>query len=167
MTCCRQWWPRMVKNIKSERVSPRQVRMRDLGLLYQVTAYTALWDEIGQIWSKVAHNCPVFVIVSRYDRLGSYLSLYHPFWAILALPVRFDHIKIKVPCKRERPERIHNYTKCRVIARCDQLWPHLTQHSQFWSVFNKCDWNGYVWLMTPTSGIYCIIWYLMVPYGLL
>jgi len=51
----------------------------------------------------------------------------------------------------------HNHTKCPVITRCDQLWPHLTQHSEFWSIFDKCAWKGYVWLMTPDSGIYFII----------
>jgi len=62
---------------------------------------------------------------------------------------------------------VHNHTKCPVIARCDLLQPHLTQHSQFWSIFDKRTWKGYVWLMTPANGIYCIIWHLMVPYGLL
>jgi len=37
----------------------------DLDLVYQAMAYTALWDKIGQISSKVAYNGPVFVIVSK------------------------------------------------------------------------------------------------------
>jgi len=61
----------------------------------------------------------------------------------------------------------HNHTKCPVLARCDQLWPHLTQHNQFWSIFDKCAWKGYVWRMTPDSGIYFIIWHLLVSYDLL
>jgi len=52
---------------------------------------------------------------------------------------------------------VHNYTICPVTARCDQLWPHLTQHSQFWSIFDNCDWKGYIWHMSPVSGIYCIV----------
>jgi len=61
----------------------------------------ALWDKIDRIWSNVAYNGPVFVIVSRYDRLGAYVTLYYLFWAALALSVRFDHIKVKVQGKRE------------------------------------------------------------------
>jgi len=75
--------------------------LRDLSLIYQVIACTALWDRIGQILSKVAYNGLVCVIVSTYDKFGPYLSLYYLFWAILALYVKFDHITIKVPRKRE------------------------------------------------------------------
>jgi len=78
-----------------------KAELRDLGLVYQIIACTALWDKIGQIWSKVAYNCPVFFVVSRYDILGPCLSLYYHFWAILALQVKFDHITIKVSGKRE------------------------------------------------------------------
>jgi len=42
--------------------------LRDLGLVYQVMECKALWDRIVRIWSNVAYNGPVFVIVSRYDR---------------------------------------------------------------------------------------------------
>jgi len=73
----------------------------NLGLVYQIIVCKALWDEFGRIWSNVAYNGPVFDILSKYDRLGPYLSLYYPFWAVLALSVRFDHFKIKVPGKRE------------------------------------------------------------------
>jgi len=52
---------------------------------------------------------------------------------------------------------VHNHTICPVIERYDELWPHLTQDIQFWSIFVKCDWKGYIWLMSPASGIYCII----------
>jgi len=45
----------------------------------------------------VDYNGALFIIVPRYDRLGSYLSLYYLFRAIFALSDRFDHIKIKVP----------------------------------------------------------------------
>jgi len=78
-----------------------KAELSDLGLVFQVIACTAHWDKIGQIISKVAYNGPVFVTVPRYNRLVPYLSLYYHFWAILALYVKFDHISIKVPGKRE------------------------------------------------------------------
>jgi len=71
--------------------------LSDLGLVYEVMQCKALWDKIVRIWSNVVYNGPVFVIVSRYDRLGSYLSLYYLFRAILALFAKFDPIMIKVP----------------------------------------------------------------------
>jgi len=52
---------------------------------------------------------------------------------------------------------VHNHTICPVIERYDQLWPHLTQYIQFWSIFDMCAWKGYIWLISPASGIYCII----------
>jgi len=79
--------------------------LRDLGLVYEVMEYKAFWDKIGRIWSNVAYYGPEFVIVSRYDRLGPYLSLYYLFWAILALSVKFHHITIKVPGKRESGQK--------------------------------------------------------------
>jgi len=80
-----------------------------IGLRYQVMAEMVLWCKIEQIWSYVAYNGPIFVIVSRYDRLGPYLPLCYLFWAILALSIRFDHFAIKVPGKRE------NYQKWSII----------------------------------------------------
>jgi len=56
-----------------------KAELRDLGLVYQVIACTALKYKIGQISSKVAYNCPVSVTVPRYDRIGPYLSLYNLF----------------------------------------------------------------------------------------
>jgi len=50
-----------------------------LGLVFQVIACTELSDKIGQIWSQVAYNGPVFVKVSRYDILGPFLPLYYHF----------------------------------------------------------------------------------------
>jgi len=44
-----------------------KAELRDLGLVYQVIACTALWDKIGQSSSKVAYDGPVYVTVSRYD----------------------------------------------------------------------------------------------------
>jgi len=87
----------VLKNIKFERVSPLEVRIE--GPWSSISGYgmKALRDKIGQILSNVAYNGPVFVIVSRYDRLVSYFSLYYLFRAIWALSVRFDHIKIIVP----------------------------------------------------------------------
>jgi len=97
ITCCRKWWPAIVKNIKFERYSPPQVRIE--GPRSSISGYecNALWNKIGRIWSGVVYNGPVFVSVSRSDSLGPYVSLYYLFCAVLALSVRFDHIKIKVP----------------------------------------------------------------------
>jgi len=82
-----------------------QAELGNRGLVYQVIACTALWDKIGQIWSDVAYNGPVFLIVSRYDRLGPRLSLYYFFCAILALSIRFDDITIKVQAKRDSGQK--------------------------------------------------------------
>jgi len=71
----------------------------NLGLVYQVMACTVFWDKIGQIWFKGVYNGPIFVMASKDDRLGLYLSLYYLLWAILALTVRFGRIAIKVPGK--------------------------------------------------------------------
>jgi len=76
-----------------------------LGLVFQVIACMALRDKIGRIWSSVAYNGPVFVIVSRYDRLRPYLSLHYVFWAALALSVRLEHNKIKVSGKSESGQK--------------------------------------------------------------
>jgi len=69
----------MVKNIKFDRVSPLQGRIE--GFRSSISGYgkKALLDRIGRIWSNVAYSGPVFVIVSRYDRLGPYLSLHNLF----------------------------------------------------------------------------------------
>jgi len=56
-----------------------KAELRDLGLVYQVIACTALLDKIGQIWFKVAYNGPVIVKVSRYDILVPFC----PFLTIL------------------------------------------------------------------------------------
>jgi len=79
--------------------------LRDLGLVYRVMECKARWDQIVRILSNVAYKGPVFVIAPRYDRLGSYLSLCYLFRAFLALSVRFDHIKVKVPGKRESGQK--------------------------------------------------------------
>jgi len=105
MTCCRQWWTVIVKNIKFEQVSPHQGRIEDLGLVYHIIACTALLDTMGQVSSKVSYNGPVFVAVSRYDKLGPYLSLNYVFPGVLALSVMFDHITIKEPRKRESDQK--------------------------------------------------------------
>jgi hypothetical protein len=57
--------------------------------------------KIDQIWSKAAYNGPIFVIVSRYDRLGPYLARSYLFEAILALSMMFDGIAMKETGKRE------------------------------------------------------------------
>jgi len=78
-----------------------KVELINLDLVYQIMPYMTLWDKIGQIWSNVAYNGPIFVIMSRYDRLGSYLFLSYLFWEILALSVMFVSIAMKVTGKRE------------------------------------------------------------------
>jgi len=60
---------------------------------------------IGQICSKVAYNGPLLVTLSRYDRLGPYLSLHYLFRAALALSVMIDHITIKEPRKPESDQK--------------------------------------------------------------
>jgi len=144
-----------------------KAELRDLGLAYQVMECKAPLDRIGRIWSNVAYNGPVFVIVSRYDRLGPHLSLYYLLWAVWHFLSGFIILRSNCLVARKWPEMDNNHTKCPDLARCDELWPHLTQHSQLWSVFNKCDWKGYVWVIRPPSGRYCIIWHLLVPHFLL
>jgi len=76
--------------------------LRDLGLVYQVIACTAVRDEFGQISSKVAYNGSVFVAVSRYDRLGPYLPLHNnieQFWDFPSCLIIFRskrHVRAKV-----------------------------------------------------------------------
>jgi len=82
-----------------------KAELRVVGPVFQVMECKALWDKIVRIRSNVACNGPVFVIVLRCDRLGPYFWLYYPFWAVLALPVRFDHIKIKVAGNRESRQK--------------------------------------------------------------
>jgi len=98
---------------------------RDLGLIYEVTACTALCDKIGQIRCKVAYNGPVFVTVSRYDRLGLYLSLHYFFRAVLELSVMFDHITIKEPRKREGDQKwsiiLQNDISMRGVTNCGHI----------------------------------------------
>jgi len=109
--------------------------LRDLGTVYQVIACRALWDKIGQFWSKMTDNIPVFVIVSRYDRLGPYLSLYYLFWAVLWHSVSFDHIKFKVPGKRESGQKwsiiIQNVLSKRGVSNCGHIWHRISYSEQF------------------------------------
>jgi len=65
-----------------------KAELRDLGIVYQVIACTAVRDNFGEISSKVAYNGALFVTVSRYDRLGPYLSLHNLFWGF----VIFNHV---------------------------------------------------------------------------
>jgi len=95
----------MVKNIKFERVSPLQGRIEGPRCtILGNSMYGTLRQDRSNLF-KVAYNGPVFVIVSRYDRFGSYLSLYYLFRAILALSVRLFHIKFKGPGKRESGQK--------------------------------------------------------------
>jgi len=117
--------------------------LRDLGTVYQIIACTATWDKIGQIWSKMAYNVPVFVIVSRYDRLGPYLSLYYNFWAALSLSVRFDHLMIKVPAKSESGQKwsiiIQNVLSWRGVTNCGHIWHRIANSDQFSTSANAKD----------------------------
>jgi len=138
MTCCRQWWPTVVKNIKYLNVLVQlKSELRDIGLVYQVIACTAVWDMFSQIISKVAYNGPVFVTVPRYDRLGPYLSLYNLLWAVLGLSVLFDHISIKVTRKRESGQQwsIIIQMSCHrevwpIMATVDTVYPILLNFRQ-------------------------------------
>jgi len=123
----------MVKNIKLERGSPLQGRIEGLGIVYQVITCTALWDKIGQINSKVAYKGPVFVTVPRYNRLGPYLSLQYHFWAVLSLSVRFDHIKVKVPGKRE------SALKWTTIIQYEPLLLGITNYGHIWHSISNSD----------------------------
>jgi len=105
----------------------------DLGLLYQVIAYTALWDKIGQICSKLAYNGPVFVTVLRYDRLGPYFSLHNHFWVVLGLSAMFDHISIKESLMRERGQ------KWFIIKQYEPLWRHMTGYGQIRQRISNTD----------------------------
>jgi len=127
-----QLWSRIsslneIEHIKAE--------LRDLGLVHQVIAYTALWDKIGQISSKVAYNGPVTVTVSRYDRLGPYLSLHYLFWTVLALYVIFDHVTINEPRKRECDQKwsimIHNDLSYRGVTNCGHISHSIANSGQF------------------------------------
>jgi len=120
ITCCRQWWPAIVRYIKFERVRSLQVKIEDHGLVYEVMECKVLWDKIGPIWSNVSYSGPVFLIVSRYDRLGPYFSLYYPFWSVLALSLRFDHISMKEALKRESGQ------KWSIIKQYEPLWRDMT-----------------------------------------
>jgi len=105
MTCCRQWWSTMVKNIKLIDLVHFKAEWRDLGLLYQVIAYTAVWDKFGQIRSKVAYNGPVFVTVWRYDSLVPSSYLHNLFWEVMLFSVVLNHILIKETRKRESGQK--------------------------------------------------------------
>jgi len=168
MTCCRQWWPTIAKDIKFERVRPFQGRIENLRHVYQFRACMALWDKIGQIWSKVAYSSPVFVIVSKYDRLGPYLCLNYLFRAILTLSVRIHYIAIKVPGKRESGQKWSIMTQYVLLLR------DMTNYGHNWhSIANSDHFSKsapekvtYVF-MTRASGRYRRLWQLVVPYDLL
>jgi len=109
----------------------------------------------------MAYNGPVVFIVSRFERLGSYLSLYYLLCVVFSLSVRFDHIKVKVPCKRESDQKrsiiiqyellqrdMTNYGHTRhSISNSDQfstiapgkatygLWPHLVADTAYYGIY--------------------------------
>jgi len=125
----------MVKNISFKELVLFQSELRDLGLVYQFIECKALWDKIGRIWTNVAYTGPVYVIVSRYDRLGPHVSLYYLFCAVLALFVRFDHIKVEVQGKRESGQKwsiiIQNFLSLRGVTKCGHIWPSIDNSDQF------------------------------------
>jgi len=103
-----------------------KAELRYIGLVYQVIACAALWVKIGRISSKVAYNFPVFVTVSRYDRLGPYLSLHYLLWAVLARYVMFHHITFNEPRKRECDQKssiiIQNDLSQLGVTNCGHIW---------------------------------------------
>jgi len=112
-----------------------KLELRDHVLEYQVMECKALWDMIGRIWSNLAYNGPVFVIVSRYDRLVIYLSLHYLFPPVLSLSVGLDHITIKAPGKRESGQKwsiiIQNVLSQRGVTNCSHIWHSMASCDQF------------------------------------
>jgi len=133
MTCCRQWWATVVKRFKFQKVRPFQVKIEDLGLVYQVMECKALWDKIFRIWSNGPYSVQVFLIVSIYDWLEPYFSLYYPSWAVLALSVRFYHISIKETLKRERGQ------KWSIIKQYEPLWRDMMNYGHIRHWISKTD----------------------------
>jgi len=135
MTCCRQWWPTVVKNIKFEWFSPLQFRIEGPRSSISDYGMKALWDKIGQISSKVAYNCRVFVTVSRYDGLVPSLSLHNLFWEVLWFSVVFDHILIKETRKRECGQQwfiiIQYVLLSRGVTNCGHIWTSIANSDQF------------------------------------
>jgi len=107
--------------------------LRDLGLVYQVIACTAVWDMFGLMSSKVAYNSTVFITVSRYDRLGPYLPLHNHFWAVLGLYVMFDHISIKETLKRDSGQ------KRSIIKQYEPLWRDMTNYGHIRHKLSNTD----------------------------
>jgi len=109
-----------------------KAELRDLGLVYQVIACTALWDKTCQISSKAEYNGPAFFTVPIYDRLGPYLSLHNLFWAVLWFSALFDHISIKETRKRESGQ------KWSIIIQYVLLWKDMTNYGHIWhNIFNS------------------------------
>jgi len=109
--------------------------LRDLGPVYHVMECKALFHKIGRTWSNVAYNDPVFLIVSRYDGLGPYVSMYYIFWAVSSRSLRFDHIKIRVTGKREGGRKwsiiIHNVRSEWGVTKCGHIWHSIANSDQF------------------------------------
>jgi len=83
----------------------------------------------------VAYNVAVFVTVSKYDRLGPYLSLIYLFPAVVALSVMFDHITFNEPRKRECEQKwsimIHNDLSYQGVTNCGHIWYSIANSGQF------------------------------------
>jgi len=128
-----------------------EAEVRNLGLRYQVPAGMALWGKIEQIWSKVAYNDPLYVLVVRYIN-SSHMD-------------RFDHIALKMPSKfklaRNGPKG-YNLTSCSevcpfmatfdaaqlVLANFEELslnWLRLSFDTKEWQTLHKTNCNGPIW----------------------
>jgi len=109
-----------------------KAQLKNLSLVYQVTACTSLWDKIGQISSKVAYNDPIIGTVPRYNRLEPHMPHYL-FCAVLALCVRFDHIKFEVQGKRESGQ------KWSIIIQYEPLKRDMTNYGHIWHRISNTD----------------------------
>jgi len=137
-----------------------KAELRDLGLLYQVIACTALWYKIGQISSKVAYNSQAFVTVSRYDILGPYMFLCNLLWEVLALSVRFDHIKIKETFKLESGQ------KWSIIKQYELLWRDMTNCGLIRHRFSNSDQFSTSATEKATYGLWCHLVANTAKYGI-
>jgi len=136
--------------------------LRYPGLVYEVIACKALWEEIGQITSKLAYSGPVFVTVSRYDWLVWYLTLHYLFWAVLALYVMFDRITINEPRKCECDKKwtiiIQNDLSWRGVTNFGHIWHSIAHSGQFWtSASKKATYDSWRQLVAYTS-LYGFYW---------
>jgi len=105
--------------------------LRDLGLVYQAMECKALWDKIGRIWSNVTYSGPVFVIVSRYVRLGSYMSLHYlfgQFWHFLwGLIISRSKCQVSAKVARNGPKSYN-------MNRYSEIWRNMATFDTGYSI---------------------------------